>query len=424
MSKPHLIEDMLSIHKKPSKKKKEPEIPLDRDFDYREYEPEPRKRTRLSILFWIFIFSVVIALIYFLLNIFSSVKITLSPRVDHFSLTEEAMSASHDPSASLHFELMIVDGDEKKHVILTDLQTVETKAAGTVVLYNKFSTKPQSLAINTRLTDDNGKIYLTDKALSIPGYTIANKAIVPGSIEAGIHALVAGEKYNGSPSDFNVLGFKGTAKYEKIYGRGKGNIEGGMTGSVYNLDPKSYGEAFGDMKSKLSVKLQTKINAQIPPNYILYPGSLEFTQDTPPTSVQSKTSDAVVGIHGTLSGILIPKDELVKKIAKLTVPDISDAEMGEVDIPEIKSLSFAYSPADFQISKNVSSLNFTLSGEGNLLWHPQIEKLKSSISGMKKTDLDPILKSDRAISKASLSFRPPWSAYVPSDLSKIHIEVK
>ena len=46
----------------------------------------------------------------------------------------------------------------------------------------------------------------------------------------GIYAAGAGEEYNSTPLDFEILVFKGTPKYSKFYARSKGDITGGFKG--------------------------------------------------------------------------------------------------------------------------------------------------------------------------------------------------
>ena len=56
----------------------------------------------------------------------------------------------------------------------------------------------------------------------VPGYTLSSsKKIIAGSVNVGITAQVAGDKYNGIPRDFSIIIFKNGAKDKKIYARSK-----------------------------------------------------------------------------------------------------------------------------------------------------------------------------------------------------------
>ncbi len=397
---------------------------ISNDYDYGNLDYNQKPKTRLGVLLWVLLFILIISSVYFLLERFSIAKVTIEPRKDPFSFKDQYFSASHQESDSLHFEIMIVDAEEKKHVVLTNTEKIDSKATGEVVIYNAFSTKPQKLTINTRLADDEGRIFMTNKAVSIPGYTTLKGKIVPGSVVVGIQASASGDSFNGEPRDFSILGYKGTTKYSKIYARSKGPISGGSSGLVYVMSPQEMGEIVTQMKTNLMVKLQKKMEAQVPASYILYPDSMKFDIQTSDDNFRSKNSDALFVIKGSLSGILFKEKELTLKIAYGVDSDLKDFEANQITIPEIKKLKFNFANGSSDFSKNTNNINFFLNGDGILLWHPNVDKIKNSLMGINKNSLDSIFKNDRSIGKANVVFRPPWQSIVPNDLSKISIVIK
>src|SRR3989344_7208355 len=185
----------------------------------------PRKKNKAKR--YIFLSFLLLIVIFLIFNFFASVKVYITPKIEQFSFNSEKFTANRNSTSSLPFEIMIIEGSEEKDVTFSEIKEIATKAKGTVVLYNEYSTTPQKLLINTRLIDDKGLIYMTDKAVSIPGYIKSTSKVVPGSISVTVTAQNTGDKYNSELKDFKVLGFKGNPKYDKVYARAKTTFVGG-----------------------------------------------------------------------------------------------------------------------------------------------------------------------------------------------------
>ena len=185
----------------------------------------------------------------------------INPKVQDFTLNQ-TFSAVKDSSTSgvLSFNFISLSGEEEKIVNTEEEKDYSQKAKGTIVLYNNFNTTLQNLAIDTRLEGSNGKIYKTEKVVTIPGI----KDSKPGSVEVGIYANEPGEAYNTSPIDFKILGFKGSAKYEKFYGRSKGDISGGLVGKLRLVGEEDKAKAIEELKVTLQDKLFKKATIELP----------------------------------------------------------------------------------------------------------------------------------------------------------------
>ena len=377
-----------------------------------------RKRFLILLLVSIFITGV-----YALCERFQNANITIVAKHQSYNLDKIAFNAGSDGSAQIAFELMIVSNEEYKDVTLTQSQDVSIKAKGEITFYNENSTKAQSLAIHTFVSDSAGKTYQTDKAVSIPGYKTVDGKVVPGQVSVGITAFLAGDTYNGAPTDFTINGFKGTAKFQKIYGKLKTPLAGGAQGLVYALNSDDKGSITAFAQSTFKSNLLKKVDAQVPPGYILYPNALNFSYDTeteklfPDTKAKVKTS-------GTVSAIILNEKDLSNAIVKTLQPKISDREFKEISIPDMPKLTFNFKDAGQLINKDVKSVSFNLSGAVNAIWTPDITQLQSSVAGVRKADLISIFKSDPGIASATAKIFPPWQSYLPEDSSKIKINLK
>ncbi len=338
------------------------------------------------------------------------------------ALSNLQFTALKDSKAPVHFEIMIVSDTESKDIVLTESQNLSQKAQGTVTFYNEYSTKPQNLLTKTFISDADGKSYQTDKAVTIPGYKIVDGKIVPGEVSVGITAFISGDQYNGDPTDFTINGFKDTDKFKKIYAKSTTPLSGGAQGLTYILGAADRGSLNATAGSAFKSRMIKKVNAEVPEGYILYPDATRFAYTI--GGAQSQTPETKVNIDGTLSAIIFKKSDITNSIINRTLPDITNSERNEIEIPDISALSFKFTNSDQTITKDMESVPFALNGSVNAIWHPDVEKIKLSLVGIPKKDLTEFFKSDPGIAGADAKIFPPWNKYLPKDISRIHVTVK
>ena len=406
----NLLQDVIRIKRVVQKPTKE--IPKSTKIIYTE-PSKGRSKYRL----WILAFISTGVLLFALSFLFAKAKIIINPKIENLALNQN-FSASKDPNTTnLAFDLVAIFGDESKNVQGSKEKVISEKSKGIVLVYNAFSYTSQVLAINTQLEGSNGKIYKITKKIIIPGMT---KGGVPGKIEVGIYAAEAGEIYNSDPLDFKVLGFKGTAKYAKIYARSEGNITGGLKGKFHQISDKDKIFAINDLKSILKAKLLKKVKEQIPSGFILFPDAIFLDSNSDDVQSFSKESLIPISIKGTLYGFLFDEKKLTKNIAQSIVDKYDGSE---VFIPNIKDLKFSLVEKENIIFKDVKNIDFNLSGTPQIVWKTDEDKFKNSILGKNKKDFDIILSSFIGIDSASLSISPFWKNYFPEKPESIKVTV-
>lgn len=377
-----------------------------------------------KLTLFIFILAVIAGGVFWGGNIFQKAYITITAK--HKSLTfnnnQQFVASKDSNDNSIDFEIMITPSTESKDMILTETKSVSAKATGSITLYNAFGTTPQKLPTSTFISDPDGKAYKTSKAVTIPGYTTVNKKIVPGQIDVNISSFLAGDTYNGSPSDFYISSFKGTAKYNKIYGKLKSPLVGGESGLVYVLDDVTKSKIDNLAHTAIKEDLLRQVSTLIPPGYILYPDAFTFTYNTD-DNFMSKTPEATVPIDGTLSVVLLKENSLINNITKISLPNISASELNEISISDLSKLTFGFTNNNQVITKDTDSISFSLSGNVDAVWNPDLNALRAKLPGISKEAVLSIFSQDPGISSALVKIFPPWQKYIPSDLSKINIVV-
>jgi len=379
-------------------------------------EQPPVQRSSKRAIWFVAVFSIIFLFFSFSL-VFLGATLSVGPRVEEFSLNQNFSATKSATAPALSFEQVAIEGVESRTVEGGEEKTVSRRAEGTVVLYNAFSSAVQRLDIDTRLEASNGKIYKTQKAVTIPGM----KGSIPGSVEVGIYASEVGEGYNSAPLDFNIVGFKGTSKYSKFYARSKGNIAGGFVGKERVIPEADKEMILNELEETLRSKLLQKVNDQIPEGFILFENAATVSIDSEESKSTGEGNAVEVTVKGTLHGVLFEEKALTLKISEKNFPKDAGSD---IYLPNIKSLTFSVNEsAGVQSFANIQSLNFNLSGATSAVWRVDEEKLMQDIIGQKKGDINQVLAQHQNIVSANLSLRPFWKRSVPDNKDDVKILV-
>lgn len=379
---------------------------------------------------WIFVLMgivIIVAVVGYVTSVyFSHASFTIVPKTVPFTVNSAYISQNTPGKGVLTYDLASIKGDLSANVPAIDGPKLSTSAKGKIVVYNSYSTQTQRLIAGTRFADDTGRIYRLTSSVVIPGYTLTNSKITPGSITISITADQPGQTYNVSKSDpvsdFKIVAYKNTAKYDTMYGRIASDISGGFVGAKKTIDPKLLASTTAELKTKITDALITKLKSSIPAGYILYPDA-HVSIFSNPVIGGSDLKSASVTLQGTLYGILFKRDELIARVAGDQAVALFDGFSYET--PGLESLDFSIANAkDFSPEKK-NTLIIKLKGDGMLVGSIPVDALKKKLAGLSLAETSEVFRSFKPvieIEKSSGSITPPWSS-VPNDLNRITIEV-
>lgn len=364
--------------------------------------------TGISVLIFIFALSL----------LFSEAKITLDPRSQDVALNKNFFAAKGNLTNDLSFDLVVVSGEEKRTVEGTEEKEVSEPAEGVAVLYNNFSTASQRLDINTRLEGSNGKIYKTKTAVTVPGRKADG---TPGSVEVGIYAAESGTAYNSAPLDFTIFGFRGTPKYSKFYGRSKGELSGGFSGTFKNLSESEQARVLTDMKEALEKLLLGKVEGSIPAGFILFPDATSLVVEGETVEPLSPEEGTVsLSVRGTLYGFLLEESRLTAKIADTTLDDYDGSE---VYIAGLRDLDFTIYNQDALTFKDTRNITFSLSGDVKIVWRLPAEQIVKDMLGRRKKDFPQVLSRYPNVITGNVTLSPFWRRAFPEKADDIKIVI-
>ena len=375
-----------------------------------------KEKTSPKNALWFVAIITVVFLLFAISTLFTEAKVNVNPKVQEIDLEEKMFAKKDSNGEDLSFDLVVIGGEENTSIVGQGKEEVSNSAKGTVIIYNDYNSSPQALDINTRLEGSNGKIYKTEKKITVPGKKADG---TPGKVEVGIYANEPGKEYNSEPLDFKILGFKGSPKYSKFYGRSKDEIIGGIVGTLPTVTMEEKNAAIIELKKNLETKLLQKTINQIPKDFILFNNAYSLVIDDQTEEYDKEKNAISISLKGTLYGLLFKEIELTKKVASSVV---SDYDGSDVYIPNIKNLEFGV--IDPYVSfKDVESINFKLSGPTKIVWKVDEDALSNDLLESSKKNFETSLLKYNSIDSASVVIRPFWKSSFPDKIKDININV-
>ncbi len=390
-------------------------------YNYRNNNNNNKKNKLSKFTIWIIALVSVVFLFFVFLNVFSGTVINLVPIQKQVTLDKGQLVAWKNASdKKLSFKMIIVQNSNSIKIPATEEQKVERKAFGDIVIYNKYSSKSLKLVGRTRFETNDGKIYRIRKSVVIPGTTVKDGKIIPGSATATVYADSLGSTYNIGLVDFTIPGFKGTAMFNKLYARSKTPMSGGISGIVKSAKPNAITTALTSVENSLKETLLTQARSQVPNDFVLYDNAVFFKFND--TTKKEKTSGSSISVSalGKLYGIILNKNKLSKGIAKNFIADYNGED---VTVQNLDKLKFNIINKEKFDVENSMELKFELSGPADVVWDIDKTSLVNSIVGQNKKDFNNIIMKYPSISKAKATVSPFWKKTFPKNKSSIIVKI-
>lgn len=384
-----------------------PQVPPKRELP-RRYRSHHRR-------VWLVTGATLAVLAFALLSFFDNATLAYTPKTAALTFENEIYSAAKTGEGELLYSIVKLSGDKGKAVTVSGEQEVSRKASGVIIVYNNASAEPQRLIENTRFESPSGKIYRIQQAIAIPG----KKGDTPGTIEVTVYADQPGDSYNSEPADFTVPGLKGTPRYTTIYARSKGPLTGGFVGREKVVSEADLIKARSELRAALSEELMVRAQAEVPPDFILFPSLSSIAFEDLPQSSSGESGTANVNLRGHLYGIMFKRADLSEELAKNKTAFTANENVEIVSFDNLK-FSFNGNPPTELLPLN--KISFKVSGTGTLAWRTDEVSLKSDLMGRRKKEVSSILKNYPTIVSADVSLRPFWKTSFPSEAGKISVK--
>jgi hypothetical protein len=392
-----------------------PRRPMDYDFDYDVDRPSKKNKWGIFALGAVFI----LALVFGIVSMFASAKVSIIPKSQNISLQSSFTAPKDQPTGVFGYQIVSVSKTTQEDVTAGAQAQSDTKASGTIVIFNSSNTV-QNLVATTRFQTTAGLVYRITQPVTVPKATTVSGTVTPGSATANVVADQSGASYNIGLSDFTLPGLKGTARYVDVVAHSKTPMTGGFSGMRKSVDTATLSQATTDMQNSLRTDLASQITAQLPQNFVLFPSSVSYSFADVTQVPATDPNKATLSLTGTASAVIFDRVLLSQKIIASIAS--STAIDGQAEVQNISDMAFTLTQPT-TISKDYTGpISFQLSGNADIVWLFDQTALKNDITGIKKSDLNALLQAKYpSIMQAQAKIFPVWKGTFPADPSKITI---
>ncbi len=352
-----------------------------------------------------------------LLTYFASAEVIVFQKREEVKL-DVSLTANLEAGGDVPYRMITIEKDAAATVPAASQKQVESKATGTVVIYNAYSAEPYRLIKNTRLEAPSGLIFKISETVVVPGKKTEGGKTVPGSAEVSIFADSNGPEYNVGFVDFTIPGFKGSPQYSAFYARSKTSIGGGWSGMKKIASEEDISKADAKLRADLSeILLKTAVN-EIPEDYVLLKGA--YTVSFVPAESEQSDAGVVVGEHAIFRGALFSKADIAKIALKKSLQKAVPASQVE----GIESLQVTPKGNLENALAGNASFSFSLAGPAVIKSPISVPDLQKSLAAAPRDSIQKTLALFPGIEKVEVGITPFWKNSFPKDPARIDIIIR
>lgn len=217
------------------------------------------------------------------------------------SPAEAARAENHIP-----YETVTVTGEESISFAATGIRKVGEAAKGTAKIFNSQDSDPQNLPAGARI-QANGRVFVTDAAVTVPGVRVQAGQLVPGSATVAITAEDVGAESNMSGTAGNIVSpsTRLYAQIEKTEGGSSRDIKIVTAGDIQ----KAKEQLLSTLRTNLTAKLSSELDSRTFFGLTEDPVFAE-TSFTTTKAAGDEAENAEAVLAGTLGRVIITEEAI------------------------------------------------------------------------------------------------------------------
>src|SRR3989344_5510107 len=382
------------------------------------------ERIKVSYKKWLFIALVIVfagagfIAIYVLPK--ADIKISLRTSTSQFNGDVSAMISGGDIPAQRFSQ---PPKNLELPLAATGKKLIQSKAKGTIRIYNAYSSESQTLVATTRFLSPDGKLFRLDSAVTVPGAKISDGKIIPSSIDAAVSADKIGPEYNIPPvQKLTIPGLKGSPKYEAFYGVSDAPMKGGVNG--VQSYPKSEDIAAAKKNAEKAIRdvLQGSFAVSVPSEFTVLDGSSRFqiTRSEPvPTS--DSNGNYIYFVEAKEDRMAVRSSDILNLMISKAVAEKAVTEPGADFDAKKTDLKFDYKSSNIGKDGTLKGVTLSVVFKGDFVRKIDVNDLRGKIAGKNENDLKTLILSVPGIESAKIALWPFWVKTVPVSIGKITV---
>ncbi len=378
----------------------------------------PRRYSRLWIWAAAAVSLLILTTLLLVLTMRSTV-ITVTPKSQIIALTETipftAYPKERAAPGTLPYTVKISELEDSEVVPAQGTTHVENKASGSITVLNNYSAAGVRLVKNTRFETPEGLIFRVPADIVIPGKSTRG----PGEIKVTVIADKAGEKYNIGPvTRFTLPGLKSGDMYAQVYARSSESMAGGLVGEVPGTAPGALNAAIAAVRDRLATKARQTVLAEATSEMVILPDLMQITYQS-----QANTTEAGGGvrIHEKARALIpvFPADVFAAIVARSAAADSDNAPISLIAGSDLA----AHVKVGSTSVLGQDPINFSLSGEVQLIWKVDAAALAKALAGRDNGAFQTIVNGFAGIQEAHARIEPFWKRTFPAQASDIKVNI-
>ncbi|MBI1960691.1 MAG: hypothetical protein HYS43_00225 [Candidatus Liptonbacteria bacterium] len=342
---------------------------------------------------------------------------TVLPRAN-IEVVMKKMQWTYADSIEIPVQILSETKSMQKTYAASERRRVEKYAAGTVTIYNTYSSAPQVFVEKTRFETPDKKIFRLQKEVTVPGAKIEEGKIIPSTIAVDVIADKPGDAYNVGPTEkFVIPGLRETKspKYDGFYAIAEAPMTGGFAGEVWYPSKADLAAARKDMEATLHGALEQITGTTVPAELTLVSSAAKYAVTKEQVIEEpAKEKEFTLLTEAAISVPAYSEADVVTALSRK-----AGAEIGEGNRLLDHSLEITGMTVDFAHATATASTAFSA------LFARAVDEntFKERAAGKEEIDLRALVFSLPGVESAKISLWPMWVRRVPANAEKIRISI-
>lgn len=303
--------------------------------------------------------------------------------------------------------------DETIEFEATGRKDVGEKATGTLRI-SKAVQNPYGVPAGTRFTATNGKVFVTQKAVTIPTFSFCPfPTVCAGSVTVDVTAAASGTDSNG---------ITGSAQGpDGISGTFQGATSGGTTKMARVVSAEDIERARGELIGRSTEEQKKALIEKFKGDEVIIDSSFVVERgdlvSTPAVDQEAGDGKATLTVPTTYSIHAVAKNELDKYL-KASLESNIDKDAQKIYSTGVNDATLS------NFRKDDDALLATLNSNGRVGPTINENEIKEQVKGKRYGDVQQSLKALEGIKEVDTKFSFFWVRTVPNNTDKISIEFK
>jgi hypothetical protein len=309
--------------------------------------------------------------------------------------------------------------DYSKDYLSNQTVVKETKAIGTIRVYNKYSPPtPLTLIKGTHFLSSNGKSFHSLDVVRIPAAHYEGGELVPGYVDIQVEADEVGEEYNIPASTFSVPKLSGTPYYQTTWAESFDAMKGGEKKQVKVVSFDDIEKAKEDFLDTFKNKAKEDFKPDIPESFIYFEDS--FSGEIEGLEVSAKEGDEKDSftVKGRIiTKVLVFRQEDLNNLAKYVLEENISSGLQVIE----ESLKIEIEGKEINLAQGEEKLNLLISAQTFLPVNN--EEVINLIKGQEINNAISALTQSYPINEVKVITPIFWQKSIPEDTSKIKLKL-